>query len=206
LTTAVAILAAGRGSRLGGDASKPLLEWRGQPLVAWAVAAALDSGLAPVVVVVGYRGDEVRAELADRDVQVVDNPEWEEGIASSLRAALAALTPRSDVEAVCVGLADQPFVGPGAYRRLTEAAATTAAVVGELAVAELAVATYHGQPGNPVRLARSLWPEAMELRGDTGARALMRDRAVSWIDCTGTGSAADVDTLEDLEGLQQEDQ
>jgi len=57
-----------------------------------------------------------------------------------------------------------------------------------------------------VRLARSLWPEAMELRGDAGARVLMRDRVVERIDCTGTGSAADVDTLEDLERLQQEDQ
>ena len=66
--------------------------------MAWAVDAALDSGLRPVLVVVGYRGDEVRAALADRDVQVVDNPEWEEGIASSLRAALTALTPMADVD------------------------------------------------------------------------------------------------------------
>jgi len=64
LSTAIAILGAGRGSRLGGDASKPLLEWRGRPLVAWAVDAALDSGLRPVLVVVGYRGDEVRAALS----------------------------------------------------------------------------------------------------------------------------------------------
>jgi len=61
------------------------------------------------------------------------------------------------------------------------------------------------RPGNPVKLARSLWPEALELRGDVGARALARDRAVH-VDCTGTGSATDVDTLEDLERLQQEDQ
>jgi molybdenum cofactor cytidylyltransferase len=194
LSTAAAILAAGRGSRLGSDASKPLLEWRGRPLVAWALDAALDSGLDPVVVVVGYRSDDVRAALpTDRGVVVVDNPEWEEGIASSLRAALATLTPMAGVEAVCVGLADQPLVGAEAYRRV-------AATPGELVVP-----TYAGQPGNPVKLARSLWPEALELRGDVGARALARDRAVR-VDCTGTGSAADVDTLEDLERLHQEDQ
>ena len=83
-------------------ASKPLLEWRGRPLVAWALDAALASGLAPVVVVVGYRADEVRAALSRASqssrtyvgvnsemlatVAVVENPEWEEGIASSLRA------------------------------------------------------------------------------------------------------------------------
>lgn len=215
MSTAIAVLAAGRGSRLGGDASKPLVEWRGRPLVAWALDAALASGLAPIVMVVGYRADDVRAVIidlartsrssmrigtsnsemlvGDEAVEVVDNPEWEEGIASSLRAALSALGPRTEVDAVCVGLADQPLVGPDAYRRV-------AASDGELVVP-----TYDGRPGNPVKLARSLWPEALELRGDVGARALARDRAVR-IDCTGTGSAADVDTLEDLERLQQEDQ
>ena len=209
--TAAAVLAAGRGSRLGGDASKPLLEWRGRPLVAWALDAALASGLAPVVVVVGYRADEVARAVRSRtsrgsrahvtadlellagDVEILDNPEWEEGIASSLRVVLTVLSPRPEVDAVCVGLADQPLVGEEAYRRV---AATDG---------ELVVPTYDGQPGNPVKLARSLWREALELRGDVGARALARDRAVR-IDCTGTGSAADVDTLEDLERLQQEDQ
>jgi molybdenum cofactor cytidylyltransferase len=197
LSTAVAILAAGRGSRLGGDASKPLLDWRGRPLVAWALDAALGSGLAPVVVVVGYRGDDVRAVVAaERTVQIVDNPEWEEGIASSLRAALTALTPVPHVDALAVGLADQPLVGAAAYARLAAAGGA----------APIRAARYDGRPGNPVWLARSLWPEAMQLRGDTGARTLMRDGTVEWIDCTDTGSAADIDTLEDLERLQQEDQ
>jgi len=192
LTVAAAVLAAGRGSRLGGDASKPLLEWRGRPLVAWALDAVLESGLAPVVVVVGYRADEVRATVGT-NAEVVENPEWEEGIASSLRTVLGVMTPDAAVDAVAVGLADQPLVGPEAYRRV---AATDG---------ELVIPTYDGQPGNPVKLARSLWPEALELRGDVGARALARDRAVH-VDCTDTGSAADVDTLEDLERLQQEDQ
>ena len=196
MSTAVAILAGGRGSRLGGDASKPLLEWRGRPLVTWAVDAALGSGLAPVLVVVGYRGDEVRAALAGLALEVVDNPGWEEGIASSLRVALTALDAALDVDAVAVGLADQPLVGATAYTRL-------AAAEGD---APIRAARYDGRPGNPVWLARSLWPEAMQLRGDTGARTLMRDGTVEWIDCTGTGSAADIDTLEDLERLQQEDQ
>jgi molybdenum cofactor cytidylyltransferase len=195
LSTAVAILAAGRGSRLGGEASKPLLDWRGRPLVTWAVDAALASGLCPVVVVVGYRGAVVGAALARDDVTVVDNAGWAEGIASSLRAALHALTPDPGVGAVAVGLADQPLVGAAAYSRLDAAPGD----------APIRAARYDGRPGNPVWLARSLWPEAMQLRGDTGARTLMRDGTVDWIDCTDTGSAADVDTLEDLEHLHQED-
>jgi molybdenum cofactor cytidylyltransferase/nicotine blue oxidoreductase len=207
LSIAAAVLAAGRGSRLGGEASKPLLEWRGRPLVAWALDAAVVSGLAPVVVVVGYRGDEVADAIRTSQsslthagvnsemfgVEVVQNPEWEDGIASSLRAALTRLTPMAEVAAVCIGLADQPLVSPEAYRVVAEADG------------ELVIPTYDGEPGNPVKLARSLWSEALELRGDVGARALADDRAVR-IDCTGHGSAADVDTLEDLERLQQEDQ
>jgi len=212
LSTAIAILAGGRGSRLGGAASKPLLEWRGRPLIRWAVDAALASSLRPVLVVVGYRAEEVRAVIertsqssrapvpvnsemlvGSGDVTIVDNPQWEEGIASSLRAVLRTLLPMADVDAACVGLADQPLVSPKAYRAVAAADG------------ELVIPMYTGQPGNPVKLARSLWSEALELRGDVGARALARDRAVR-IDCTGHGSAADVDTLEDLERLQQEDQ
>jgi molybdenum cofactor cytidylyltransferase/nicotine blue oxidoreductase len=204
VSVAVAVFAAGRGSRLGGDASKPLLEWRGRPLLVWAVDAALDSGLTPVLITVGYRSADVRAALTEGDgagsvergkVEVVDNREWEAGIASSLRAAIDALGSRPEVTALCVGLADQPRVGPDAYRRL--AAAHTAG-------AQLAVATYGARRGNPVLLARSLWPRAMELRGDAGARQLMKDRPVVEVPCDGTGTPDDVDTLEDLGHLQED--
>jgi len=191
---AAAVLAAGRGSRLGGDGAKPLLVWRGRPLVAWAVDAALGSGLRPVVVVVGYRGDEVRAALPDDPALVVaENPGWEEGIASSLRAALRVLDARADVEAVCVGLADQPLVSPDAYR----------AVAVSRGQHVIVVPTYGGSPGNPVMLSRSVWAEAMQLRGDVGARSLMRDHDCGQVDCTGLGSAADIDTLDDLERLEE---
>ena len=195
MTVAVAVFASGRGSRLGGDASKPLLAWRGRPLLAWALDAAIGSGLAPVLVTVGYRADDVRAALP-ASVEILDNPEWEEGIAASLRAVLTALAPRAEVTAVCVGLADQPRTGPEAYRRLATA---------HEAGAEFAVATYDGRRGNPVLLARSLWPQAMELRGDAGARQLMETVPVTEVPCDGTGAANDVDTLEVL-GRLQEDQ
>ena len=195
MTVAVAVFAAGRGSRLGGDASKPLLEWRGRPLLAWALDAAIASGLAPVLVTIGYRAADVRASLP-ASVEILDNPEWEEGIAASLRAVLTALAPHAEVTAVCVGLADQPRTGPAAYRRLAAA---------HVAGAQLAVATYDGRRGNPVLLARSLWPQAMELRGDAGARQLMDTVPVTDVPCDGTGAADDVDTLEDL-GRLQEDQ
>jgi len=177
-----------------GARPKPLVELAGRPLVAYALDAAQRSGLAPLLVVVGSGGDEVAAVAQRRGgVEVVRSPDWERGIAWSLRAALDALEGRTEVGAVCVGLADQPGVGAEAYRRL--AAAYEAG-------ATLAVATYGGERANPVLLARPRWPETRELQGDEGARVLMRRAPVVEVDCTGTGDPADVDTPADLEALR----
>jgi CTP:molybdopterin cytidylyltransferase MocA len=195
LSVAIAVLAAGRGSRLG-DEPKPLALLQGRPLVEWALDAAVASGLRPVWLVTGYQGRHVAA-VAPQGVDVVHNRHWRRGIASSLRAALAAIAPYPQVSAVCVGLADQPRVGAEAYRRLAAAHEEGA---------ELAVATYRGTRGNPVLVARSLWAEADELEGDVGARQLMQRHAVVEVPCDGTGSAVDVDTPQDLEQLNEESQ
>jgi molybdenum cofactor cytidylyltransferase len=194
VTVAIAILAAGRGSRLGGDDAKPLVVLRDRPLVTWALDAAVGSALHPIWLVTGYRGSDVRA-AAPQGVDVVHNRHWRQGIASSLKAALEAIAPYAEVTAVCVGLADQPQVGSEAYRRLAAAHAEGA---------ELAVATYDGVRGNPVLLARSLWSEANQLEGDVGARQLMKNHDVVEVPCESTGSAVDVDTPEDLEQLNEE--
>jgi molybdenum cofactor cytidylyltransferase len=194
VSVAAAILAAGLGSRLGGDVPKPLVELGGRPLVTWALEAALATDLRPVVLVVGWRGEGVEA-AAPAGVTVVHARSWKQGIAHSLHAAIEALDGYLQVSAACIGLADQPRVGADAYRRLAAAHG---------AGAELAVATYGGERRNPVLLGRSLWPEARRLRGDVGARALLSDHDVVEVDCTDTGDARDVDTLGDLRALEQE--
>jgi CTP:molybdopterin cytidylyltransferase MocA len=191
--TAVAVLAAGRGSRISGtDVPKPLLELDGRPLVRWALDAAMASGLRPTLLVVGYQGSKV-GRAVPQGVAVVRARGWRSGIARSLRTALEALDGWAQVEAVCIGLADQPRVGAEAYRRLDAAYAEGAT---------LAVATYGGVRGNPVLLGRSLWPEARKLDGDEGARSLMRAHPVAEVSCDGTGSPEDVDTLDDLRAME----
>jgi len=190
---AVAVLAAGRGKRLGGRTPKPLITVRGRPLLGWALDAALATDLRPVVLVVGHRGIAVR-RAAPPGVMVVRARKWRRGIAASLGAALEALDHWARVGATCVGLADQPLVGADAYRRLAAAHRDGA---------QLAVATYDGIRGHPVLLDRSLWREARKLRGDVGARALMDRHPVTEVDCTGTGEPTDVDTLADLARLEE---
>jgi molybdenum cofactor cytidylyltransferase len=192
--TAVAVLAAGRGSRVEGtDVPKPLLELGGRPLVGWALDAALGSGLRPVLLVVGHQGSKV-GRVVPPGVSVVRARGWRSGISASLATALAALEGWAQVGAVCIGLADQPRIGAEAYRRLAAAYDDGAT---------LAVATYRGARGNPVLLSRSLWPAARKLRGDEGARALMRTHSVVEVACDGTGGPEDVDTLDDLHEMEQ---
>jgi len=190
------VLAAGRGVRFGGDIPKPLLELGGRPLVRHAVDAALGSGLAPVVVVVG--SDRVAAALAADvaagAVRLARNEAPERGISSSLHAALESLDADTAVEGVVVGLGDQPLVGAAAYERLASAFETGAA---------LAVATYAGTRGNPVLIGREHWAEAMALTGDEGARVLIRRHGAREVPCDGTGQPTDVDTPEDLIALEK---
>ena len=189
---AVGILAAGRGTRFGGG--KVLAELGGVPILRRAVDAALASGLRPVVTVVAPGLGAIERVLP-AGVDVVTAPAARLGIAHSLRALIRALQGWRQVGAVCVGLGDQPQVGPDAYRRLAAAHADGA---------EFAVATYGGERQNPVLIGRSLWSEALKLRGDTGARALMERVPVVDVACDGTGRPDDVDTLADLARLQRE--
>jgi CTP:molybdopterin cytidylyltransferase MocA len=191
VSVAAAVLAAGLGTRFAAG-PKPLATLRGRPLVAFALEAAVTSGLRPVLLVTS---DAAIAQCASDPVSVVPSPDAARGIAHSLRAAIGALDARADVSAVCIGLADQPRVGADAYVRLADAH-----TVG----AQLAVATYDGRRANPVLIGRDLWPAARELVGDVGARALMEDHEVTEVDCTGTGDPRDVDTLDDLRALEEE--
>ncbi|MGH8974341.1 MAG: nucleotidyltransferase family protein [Acidimicrobiia bacterium] len=192
-TVAAVVLAAGRGSRFGGEKPKPLARLGPRSLLAHAVGAATAGGLRPVVVVVGYRGEEVAA-AAGPMVRLVENPDWEEGLSTSLRAGLGVLSGDEGVVAAAVALADQPRIGPEAYRRVTAAHREGASLV---------VATYGGVRGHPVVIGREHWPEAMALAGDTGARTLLEKYDVVEVPCDDTGSAVDVDTTEDLENLDR---
>ena len=158
-------------------------------MVAYALDAARASALTPVVVAVS----DDRVAAAATGATVVRNEHPEAGIASSLHAVLGLLDGEADVDAVVVGLADQPLVGAEAYRRV--AAAYDAG-------ARLAVATYDGTRGNPVLIGRTHWPEAFALQGDEGARVLVRRHGAVAVPCDGTGEPTDVDTPEDLAALE----
>ena len=171
------MLAAGAGSRFVGRDHKLLAPFRGKPLWTWAFDAARNARLDALLVVTGA----VAIDAPD----TIDNPRWREGIATSLQAAIA-WAGEGGFDAIVVGLADQPLVDATAWRAV---AATTHTGV--------AIATYDGRRGHPVGLAAEVWP-LLPVSGDEGARVVMRDRPdlVTEVACSGT--AVDVDTVEDL--------
>jgi molybdenum cofactor cytidylyltransferase len=181
LTVAAVVLAAGEGSRFEGATHKLLAPFRGKPLVAWAVDAALDASLDETFLVVGA------VDLAVPDgVVVVRNQRWCEGQATSLHAAIDAARAGGH-EAVVVGLGDQPLVSADAWRRV--------AACGERPIAT-AVFGDHRRP--PVRLAAEVWP-LLPATGDEGARVVMRERPDLVIEVPCVGEPIDIDTREDLD-------
>ena len=189
LTVAGLLLAAGGGRRMGGP--KALVEMGGEPLVRRGIRLLGDGGCVPVLVVVGAAAERVRPLCAGADV--VEAPEWQTGMAASLRAGLAALP--AGAGAVVVALVDQPLVTAEAVRRLR-----TAHERGAVA----AVATYDGRPRNPVLLDRSTWAGvSAAATGDEGARGWLRAHPdlVVHVDCTDVGAPDDLDTPADLHAL-----
>ncbi|HZZ56655.1 MAG TPA: nucleotidyltransferase family protein [Opitutaceae bacterium] len=189
------ILAAGASVRMGRP--KQLLEVRGRPLVAGAAAAALEAGLWPVVVVLGAHADAIRPALARLPVLAVDNPAWSEGMASSIRAGIAALAAYSrSLPGAVLALCDQPALSGAALARLREAAAAGAGGV--------SAARYGGHLGAPAAFRAEHFGALKALTGDGGARPLLQAMGgrVAAIDLPEL--AADLDTPEDFARLRSE--
>ncbi|MFD1332415.1 NTP transferase domain-containing protein [Methylopila musalis] len=188
------VLAAGRSSRMGGP-NKLLEVVDGRPMVRHAVEAALAADLDEVVVVVGHQRERVVAALEGLPARFVVNPDFADGLSTSLRAGLSALA--SGTDGALVALGDMPRVGPDLIRRLV-------AAFDPAAGAHVALPTHHGVRGNPVLWGRRFFPELMSVTGDVGGRALLGLNA-QWareVEVEDAGPVTDVDTPEALRALR----
>ncbi|HTR88232.1 MAG TPA: molybdopterin-binding/glycosyltransferase family 2 protein [Reyranella sp.] len=192
--TAVLVLAAGRSTRMGGP-NKLLADAEGQPLVVHAVKAALASQAVEVVVVLGHMAEQVRAAISAAvptgRLRYVTNPDFADGLSTSVRTGIAALD--KDVDAAIVQLGDMPGVNAGLLDRLM---AAFSPVEGR----SICVPTVNGKRGNPVLWDRRFFAEIAKVAGDTGAKHLIGEHAdlVCEVEMAGEAAITDIDTPEAL--------
>jgi molybdenum cofactor cytidylyltransferase len=193
---AAVILAAGRSTRMGGP-NKLLAEIGGRPLIRIAAEEALASRAGPVIVVTGHQREKVEAALQGLDVKRVHNPNFADGLSTSVKTGLAAVPEAADGAIVCLG--DMPQVRAQLIDKLIGAFDPER---GALVV----IPTIDGKRGNPVVWSRRFFPELMALEGDVGARNMIARyaEAVAEVPLTDTAALIDVDTPEALAEVKAE--
>lgn len=192
LHCAIVILAAGQSSRLG--EAKQLLPYKGKSLLVQAVDTAVATGLQPVVVVLGARNETLSTELEHKEVIIALNPDWEEGMGASLRCGLAkAQEVDPTVNAVIFMVCDQPFVRPELLVQLIQ--------TGEATGKPIVASSYGEQAGTPAYFSSKLFPALLEIKGDTGARKLIRQYADDLATIPFPEGIIDIDTPTDYENL-----
>jgi len=173
---AAVVLAAGASTRLGEP--KQLIVIEGETLLERAVRTAREANCAPVVVVLGANAERIREQCDLGDAVVVVNEAWEEGMASSIRIGVDAL---GGTDGVVLMTCDQPAVTADHLRALMRSAEVTASA-------------YAGRRGVPAYFPVRSVPELLRLRGDAGARDLVRSAAAVEL----AGGELDVDTHREL--------
>jgi molybdenum cofactor cytidylyltransferase len=196
LHCAIVILAAGQSSRLG--EAKQLLPYKGKSLLVQAVDTAVATGLRPVVVVLGARNETVGKELKEKEVVIALNEEWEEGMGSSLRCGLKkAQQVDPATNAMIFMVCDQPYVSPDLLLQLIKTSEATGRPIVSSSYGELS--------GTPALFSSKIFPALLEIKGDTGARKLIKQYADEVATIPFPEGSIDIDTPSDYQTLLKQE-
>lgn len=193
--TGLIILAAGASSRLG--TPKQNLIYQGQTLLQRAIHTALTSACCEkIVVVLGANEGMIRPNISDHQVHITYNPNWQEGIASSIRLGITELQKlEPNITAAILMLCDQPFVDPLLIYQLTERKAENNNGI--------IACTYKDTLGVPALFDASYFPQLLMLQGKEGAKKLIKAFAHDVLPVAFPLGAIDIDTMDDYEGLKE---
>lgn len=190
----IILLAGGGSARLGRP--KQLLTYQGQTLLRYSLRAALDSHAQPIIAVLGSDADKMQQEIHDIPIQVAVNTEWQEGMASSIRCGIKAVTEISPAaEGVIIMVCDQPFVTAELLTELMTAHQKT----GKPIVA----CGYENTFGPPVLFHHSLFNELLRLKGDIGARSIIKQHNIEVEVVPFPDGTYDIDTEADYEKVKR---
>jgi molybdenum cofactor cytidylyltransferase len=185
----IIILAAGESRRLGQP--KQNLVFEGKTLLQRAIDIALDSGCSPVIVVLGANKEQVSIQPHTK-ISILQNPDWPEGMASSIRLAIREMIEQK-AESTIIMLCDQPFVDADLLNAMLQKQKDT----GKPIIA----CAYKGATGVPVLFNKSLFPDLLLLKGHEGARKILQDHANDIAKIPFENGGIDIDTMEDYERL-----
>jgi len=189
------VLAAGRSTRMGGP-NKLTAEINGKPLVRIAAEQALASRADPVIVVTGHERERVEQALAGLAVRLVHNPDYAQGLSTSLKVGLAAVPAAADGAIVCLG--DMPQVRAAMLDRMIAAFDPARGAL-------IVVPTIEGKRGNPVLWSRRFFAELNALEGDVGARHMIGAYGEAVVEVAADAAAlTDIDTPEALAAVKAE--
>jgi molybdenum cofactor cytidylyltransferase len=192
---AAIVPAAGMSTRM--DRNKLLLTFEGKPLIAQAVDTLLESEVDEVIVVLGHEADKVKEKLQGKQVTLVENADYREGMSTSIRVGLGAVS--SGATAIMIYLADQPLLEPRDVNRLIQAF-VEAREQGK----SIVVPFFRGRRGNPVILDSSYKEAILEVVGEVGCKRVIKRNPdkVLVVEMETDHVVRDVDRMEDYEGLK----
>lgn len=188
------ILAAGASKRMGQP--KQLLQWQGKTLIRKIAETALETDNELIIVVLGANSDNIRAEISDLPIQMIQNEDWEAGMSSSVRVGLQTLLEIAPaVKAALFLLTDQPFVTSAYLAKILSRYQANQQQNSIFASA------YDDHLGVPALFARRWFDELMALTGDRGARALLQKHTSEVAAIPFPEGTFDLDTPDDFEFL-----
>ena len=185
------VLAAGESKRMGRP--KQMLAWQGETLLRHVLENLINSNADEIILVLGHEAEAISKSLTEFQIKIVINPDYNQGMASSLRQGLLAMDPRS--EAFLVLLADQPGIGPEIINR----------VIRDFQRADprrgIVRPVYRGLRGHPVLIGVRYLQEALQLQGDMGARQILMNHPEDIIEIEVTQDVVlkDIDTPEEYQ-------
>lgn len=195
--TAAVILAAGTSSRMGEERNKLLLPLHNRPVLAYVIEAAFASQARPILLVLGHQAEQVRASIHEslqgKEIQIVENPDYRQGMSTSMRTGLQALFSqdyKNNLANVIFLLGDQPLMKAALINELI--------TLREKSGKRIVLPLYQGQRGNPVLFSLDFAPELLSVSGDQGGRGLLKrySEEIAILEINETDTNFDMDTWE----------
>jgi molybdenum cofactor cytidylyltransferase len=183
------LLAAGESKRMGKP--KQLMPWGKSTILAQAIDNLASSGVDEIIVLLGYRAEEIKKTIVTKPVKIAINPDYRQGMSTAIIAGLKLVSRQS--QAVMLALGDQPLVNSQTVKQL----------IAEFSNHDkgIVIPTYQGKRGHPVIFATKYKPELLELKGDIGAREIIKNHPDDTLEVAVDSESiiSDIDTREDYQ-------